>query len=157
MKALTYNRYGPPEVVQVSEVPRPDPQPDEILVRVHASAVNTSDWRIRASAFPGIAALPARLIFGLFRPRNQRLGSEFAGVVETVGSQVSKFSPDQRVFGMTPKGGAPQSLSQSPRVMRLPRFQRAFPSSKPLLYLSEASPRWCSLNNSHLSARISAS
>ena len=123
MKALTYNRYGPPEVVQVSEVPRPDPQPDEILVRVHASAVNTSDWRIRASAFPGIAALPARLIFGLFRPRNQRLGSEFAGVVETVGSQVSKFSPDQRVFGMTPKGGGTAefvAISEGDAIAKIP-------------------------------------
>lgn len=106
MKALTYNRYGRPEVVQISEVPRPEPQPDEILVRVHASAVNTSDWRIRAAAFPGVTALPARLIFGVLRPRNKRLGSEFAGVVEAVGLQVTKFAVGQPVFGMTPKGGA---------------------------------------------------
>ncbi|MEM9231909.1 MAG: hypothetical protein AAGB10_20130 [Pseudomonadota bacterium] len=81
MKALTYERYGPPDVIRVEEVPRPTPTPDEVLIRVHESAVNTSDWRIRAAAFPGITALPARLIFGLFRPRNTRLGSEFAGVV----------------------------------------------------------------------------
>lgn len=106
MKALTYNRYGPPEVIQVSEVPRPEPKPHEVLVRVHASAVNTSDWRIRAAAFPGVTALPARLIFGVLRPRNKRLGSEFAGVVEAVGLQVTKFAVGQPVFGMTPKGGA---------------------------------------------------
>ena len=123
VKALTYNRYGPPEVIQVSEVPRPEPKPYEVLVRVHASAVNTSDWRIRAAAFPGITALPARLIFGLCRPRNQRLGSEFAGVVETVGSQVSRFSPDQRVFGMTPKGSATAeyvAISESGAVAEIP-------------------------------------
>lgn len=106
MKALTYTHYGPPGVVLVTEVPRPEPQPDEILVRVHASAVNTSDWRIRAAAFPGITALPARLIFGLFRPRNTRLGSEFAGVIEAVGPEVKSFVPGQRVFGISSKGGA---------------------------------------------------
>ena len=106
MKALTYDRYGPPSVVHVTEFPCPSPQPDEILVRVHASAVNTSDWRIRAAAFPGVTALPARLIFGVLRPRNNRLGSEFAGVIETVGPQITKFAVGQRVFGMTPKGGA---------------------------------------------------
>ena len=106
MKALTYNTYGPPEVVRVTDVPCPEPQQNEILVRVYASAVNTSDWRIRAAAFPGIAALPARLTFGLRRPRNQRLGSEFAGVVETAGVEMTRFAPGQRVFGITPNGGA---------------------------------------------------
>ncbi|MEO1222512.1 MAG: NAD(P)-dependent alcohol dehydrogenase [Pseudomonadota bacterium] len=106
MKALTYERYGPPDVIRVEEVPRPTLKPDEVLIRVHASAVNTSDWRIRAAAFPGVTALPARVIFGLFRPRNTRLGSEFAGVVEAVGSSVKRFVPGQRVVGITSKGGA---------------------------------------------------
>ncbi len=106
MKALTYTHYGSPRVVQITEVPRPEPQHDEILIRVHASAVNTSDWRIRAAAFPGITALPARLIFGLRRPRNTRLGSEFAGVIEAVGPDVKSFVPGLRVFGITSKGGA---------------------------------------------------
>ena len=106
MEALTYERYGPPDVIQVEEVPRPTPKPVEILIRVHASSVNTSDWRVRAAAFPGITALPARLIFGLFRPRNTRLGSEFAGVVEATGADVKRFVPGQRVFGITSKGGA---------------------------------------------------
>ena len=106
MKALTYNRYGPPEVVQVTDLPRPEPHENEVLIRVYASSVNTSDWRIRAAAFPGITALPARLIFGLFRPRNTRLGSEFAGVVEAIGADVKRFVPGQRVFGISSKGGA---------------------------------------------------
>lgn len=106
MKALTYERYGPPDVVRIEEVARPILRPNELLIRVQASAVNTSDWRIRAAAFPGIAALPARFIFGLFRPRNTRLGSEFAGVVEAVGPEVTSFDPGQRVFGITSKGGA---------------------------------------------------
>ncbi len=123
MKALIYQCYGPPDVVQVAEVPRPIPKPNEILIRVHASAVNTSDWRIRAAAFPGITALPARLIFGLIRPRNTRLGSEFAGVVKAVGSEVKNFVPGQRLFGITSKGGASAeylALSETAAVAEIP-------------------------------------
>jgi NADPH:quinone reductase-like Zn-dependent oxidoreductase len=106
MRALTYTEYGPPSVVQVSDVPRPVPAEGEVLVRVEASAVNTSDWRIRAAAFPGITALPGRLLYGLWRPRNTRLGSEFAGVIASVGPRVTRFQPGDRVFGMTTGGGA---------------------------------------------------
>ena len=123
MRALAYECYGPPGVVQVAQVPRPMPKPDEILIRVHASAVNTSDWRIRAAAFPGITALPARLIFGLFRPRNKRLGSEFAGIVDAVGSEVTDFKPGQHVFGVSPKGGASAdylTISEKAAVSEIP-------------------------------------
>ncbi|MEM9477008.1 MAG: NAD(P)-dependent alcohol dehydrogenase [Pseudomonadota bacterium] len=106
MKALTYSRYGPPEVVDIRDVPRPRTASGQVLVRVHASAVNTSDWRIRAAAFPGITALPGRVMFGLLRPRNPRLGSEYAGVVEEVGDGVTRFAVGDRVFGMTTGGGA---------------------------------------------------
>lgn len=106
MKALTYRSYGPPEVVRVSEVPTPAVSPDEVLVRVHASAVNSADWRIRAADFPGILALPARLMFGLFRPRNPRLGAEFAGTVEGLGPGVTRFKLGDRVYGIVASGGA---------------------------------------------------
>lgn len=106
MKALTYTRYGAPDVVEISDLPRPEAGPGEVLIRVHASAVNTADWRLRAAAFPGIMAIPGRLMFGLTRPRNTRLGSEFAGTVEAVGPQVTRFAPGDRVFGMQPNGGA---------------------------------------------------
>lgn len=123
MKALTYSQYGGPEVVQITEVETPTPVPDEILVRVHASSVNTGDWRIRAAAFPGIMAIPGRLMFGLFRPRNPRLGSEFAGVVDGVGASVSKFEEGDLVFGMTPLGGATAeylAVSDSSAVAKMP-------------------------------------
>ena len=73
---------------------------------MHASGVNTGDWRIRAAAFPGILAIPGRLMFGILRPRNPRLGTEFAGIVESVGPSASRFSVGDRVFGMIPAGGA---------------------------------------------------
>lgn len=119
MEALTYERYGPPDVIRVEEVLRPSPKPDEVLIRVHASSVNTSDWRVRAAAFPGITALPARLIFGLFHPRNTRLGSEFAGVVEAIGADVKSFVPGQRVFGITSKGGASAEYLALPETAAL--------------------------------------
>lgn len=106
MKALTYARYGSPEVVEISDLPRPEAGPGEVLIRVHASAVNTADWRLRAAAFPGIMAVPGRLMFGLTRPRNPRMGSEFAGVVDSIGNGVTRFAPGDRVFGLRPNGGA---------------------------------------------------
>lgn len=106
MKAAMYENYGPPEVVCIRDIPPPEPGSADVLVRVHASAVNTSDWRIRAAAFPGITALPGRLMYGVFRPRYPMLGSEFAGVVDSVGADVAQFEVGQRVFGMTTAGGA---------------------------------------------------
>ena len=106
MKALTYDRYGGPDVVEVKDVPRPTPKADQVLVRVQASAVNTADWRIRAADFPGILAVPGRLMFGLLRPRNHRLGSEYAGTVDAVGPAVTRFKPGDRVFGLSASGGA---------------------------------------------------
>lgn len=106
MTALSFDRYGPPEVVQVTRVPIPDHGPGEVLVRVRASAVNTGDWRIRAAAFPGILALAGRLIYGLTAPRNPLLGSEFAGEVQSVGAQVTRFKPGDRVYGLVATGGA---------------------------------------------------
>lgn len=123
MKALTYERYGGPEVVRVTEVAPSSPGMSDILVRVHASAVNTGDWRIRAGAFPGIFAIPGRLMFGIHRPRNQRLGSEFAGVVESVGASVNRFKPGNRVFGMVTSGGASAeylAVSETSAVAEMP-------------------------------------
>ncbi len=106
MRALTYETYGPPEVVRISEVPKPEAGPGEVLVRVHASGVHTGDWRIRAAAFPGVLAIPGRLMFGLFKPRNHRLGTEFAGTVEALGQGASRFAVGDRVYGFFAKGGA---------------------------------------------------
>lgn len=106
MKALTYRRYGGPDVVEVTEVDKPVAGDAEVLVRVRASAVNTSDWRIRAAAFPGVLAVPGRLIYGLLRPRNQRLGSEFAGEIEAIGPGATRFRIGDRVYGVLPGGGA---------------------------------------------------
>jgi NADPH:quinone reductase-like Zn-dependent oxidoreductase len=94
MKAVVFDRYGPPEVMRIVDQPRPVPSDDEVLIRIHASVATPPDCAFR-SADPFII----RLMFGLFRPRNNRLGTVVAGVVETVGKNVTRFSPGQRIYG----------------------------------------------------------
>lgn len=101
MKAAVFKQYGPPEVVSIAEVAKPQEKDNEILVKVHATAVNASDSRIRAARFPAGFAFPARLVFGLFKPRNAVLGGVFSGVVEAVGKDVKSFEVGDAVFGMT--------------------------------------------------------
>jgi NADPH:quinone reductase-like Zn-dependent oxidoreductase len=95
MRAVVHDRYGPPEVLYVDEVERPDPTDDEILVRVHATTVTRTDCHMRA-ARPFLW----RFMLGLARPKRRVLGVEFAGEVEAVGSAVTRFQVGDRVFGM---------------------------------------------------------
>ena len=105
MKAFVYDRYGPPDVLRCVELPAPEPGPGEILIRVRAASVTTADWRLRASAFPGLMWLIGRLMFGLFKPRNKVLGGDVAGDVVAVGPDVEGFAVGDPVFGHIGKGG----------------------------------------------------
>jgi NADPH:quinone reductase-like Zn-dependent oxidoreductase len=97
MKAALITRYGPPEVVSVGEAPKPVPGPGDLLVRVHATTVTRTDCgELRPHPQLG------RLVFGLWRPKRQIFGMDFAGVVEAVGAGVTSFKPGDRVFGMCP-------------------------------------------------------
>jgi len=95
MRAVVYERYGGPEVLQLQEVERPVPKSDEVLIRVVATTVNRSDCGFR-SADPFIA----RYFTGIRRPKCRILGSELAGVVEEIGSEVTEFKPGDHVFGV---------------------------------------------------------
>ncbi len=95
MRAVVHDRYGPPEVLRLEEVERPMPKDDEVLVRIHATTVTRTDCHMRA-ARPFIW----RFMLGWRRPKRRILGVEFAGVVETVGSAVTRFHVGDRVFGM---------------------------------------------------------
>lgn len=106
MKAAIYTQYGPPEVLSVTEVDKPSPKPNELLVKIHAATVTSGDARLRASDFPALFWLPARLIFGLFKPKKKILGHELAGVVEAIGSGVTRFKTGDLVFGSTTLLGA---------------------------------------------------
>jgi NADPH:quinone reductase-like Zn-dependent oxidoreductase len=97
VRAAVNTSYGPPEVVHIEEVAKPEPGPDQLLIRVHATTVNRTDCGVRA-ADPFIV----RLFTGLTRPRHTILGGEFAGEVEAVGRDVSSLSPGDAVFGLSP-------------------------------------------------------
>ena len=94
MRAAVRTRYGPPDVVQIEEVEKPTPQVGEVLVKVHATTVNRTDCGIRA-AKPSIL----RLLLGLRKPRRRIIGTEFAGIIDALGSGVTSFKVGDRVFG----------------------------------------------------------
>ncbi len=94
MKAIVYEKYGPPDVLQLKEVEKPTPKEDEVLVKVHAASVNARDWHLmRADPFL------VRLMTGLLKPKNKMFGSDVAGRVEAVGRNVKQFQPGDEVFG----------------------------------------------------------
>jgi len=95
MRAVVYDRYGPPEVLRLEDVERPVPGDDEVLVKIHATTVNRSDCGLRSAEY-----FITRFFTGLLRPKRRILGSELAGEVEAVGAGVSDFEVGDRVFGM---------------------------------------------------------
>jgi NADPH:quinone reductase-like Zn-dependent oxidoreductase len=97
LKAAIVERYGPPEVVQVMEIPDPAPADSEVLVKALATTVNSGDARLRALRVPRGMRLPVRLTIGLTGPRQPVLGFEVAGLVEAVGGAVTGFRPGDRV------------------------------------------------------------
>lgn len=94
MKAAIYTEYGPPDVVRIADIPKPVPNTDQVLIRVHAVTVNRTDCGFRSAEY-----VITRLFSGLFRPKNPVLGCEYAGEIEAVGSNVKDFVPGDRVFG----------------------------------------------------------
>lgn len=94
MKAAVRDRFGSPDVVEIRDIDKPTPADDEVLVRVHAASLNIADWY-------GLTGTPyaGRVQMGLFRPKEHRLGTDYAGVVEEVGKSVTLFTPGDEVFG----------------------------------------------------------
>ena len=103
MRAVVYDRYGPPDVLRLEDVERPVPKEDEVLVEIRAAAVTRADCATReANRRSGLAVtLLSRSISGLRRPRQRVLGSELAGVVEAVGAAVTEFAVGDHVFAST--------------------------------------------------------
>lgn len=98
MKAIVYTKYGPPEVVKLTEVPKPKPKDNEILVKVYSSTVNRTDSGFRSAEY-----FISRFWSGFLRPKYQILGCEFAGVIEEIGQRVTTFNKGDKVFGFNDK------------------------------------------------------
>ena len=93
MKAVVHHSYGTPDVLKIEEIEKPTPKDDEVLVRVRASSVNPVEWYTMSGLFL------ARIGNGLFKPKDTRLGVDYAGIVEDVGKAVTQFKPGDEVFG----------------------------------------------------------
>lgn len=136
MKAIVYTEYGPPEVAAVVEVDAPVPTDHEVLVKVHASTVNRTDCGFRSAEY-----FIVRFFSGLIRPRNQILGCEFAGEIESIGKNVTSFKPGDRVFGFNEaKFGAHaeyMTISEADAIDLIPEglsYQEAAPLTEGVHY-----------------------
>ncbi len=101
MKAIICTRYGPPEVLQLREVEKPTPKDDEVLIKIHATAVTASDIFIRGSQIPIQFLIPMRLYMGLTKPRKSIIGLVLAGEIESTGRDVKRFKTGDQVYGLT--------------------------------------------------------
>ena len=132
MKAAVYTSYGAPEVVGIAEVEKPTARDNEVLVEVHATTVNRTDCAYRAAR-----PFFMRFLTGVIRPRSAVLGTEFAGVIEAVGSGVTSFEVGDKVFGYNegPFGAHAEyiSIPEDGSVATMPAnliYQEAAPSTE---------------------------
>lgn len=98
MNAIVYSTYGPPDVLHLKEMATPIPDDNEVLIRIHAAAVTTTDCDLRR----GDKLM--RLVFGLRRPRRPILGTELAGEIEAVGKDVQRFRVGDQIYAATGAG-----------------------------------------------------
>jgi NADPH:quinone reductase-like Zn-dependent oxidoreductase len=131
MKAVVYTKYGPPDVLELKEVARPTPEENEVLIKVYASTVNRTDCAtVRAKPFF------MRLATGLFKPKKEIPGTEFAGEVEAVGKDVSLLKAGDKVFGFDDSGAgahAQYMTIQEGKAVTLPEnitYEAAAPSTE---------------------------
>lgn len=109
MKAIVCTKYGPPEVLQYREVPKPVPKNNEVLIRIHATAVTASDCIVRKFRVPAKNRFPKGvfmelmmgIMLGFGKPRNPILGMVFAGEIESTGKHIKRFKKGDKVFGFT--------------------------------------------------------
>ena len=131
MKAVVYTQYGPPDVLQLKEIEKPVPKDNEVLVKIHATTVNRTDCAtIRAKPFF------MRLVTGLFKPKKQTPGTEFAGQIESTGKSVSSLKAGDKVFGFDDQGAESQAqylAIKEDKVMTIPEnipYEQAAASSE---------------------------
>lgn len=115
VKAIHYTEYGSPDVLRLVDVPTPSPEDDEVLLQVRAAAANPLDWRLMRGSPYGI-----RIMTGLRKPRDARLGVDVAGRVEAVGANVTELRPGDDVFGSCKGAFAEYACASRRTVVRKP-------------------------------------
>lgn len=98
MKAVTYTKYGAPNVLKLTQLSKPIPKDNEVLVKIHATSVTTGDQKARSLDMPRGFGLIGHLVFGIFAPRRETLGTEYAGKIVAVGQSVTRFNVGDDVF-----------------------------------------------------------
>ena len=101
MKAVVYEKYGPPEALQLKEVEKPTLKDDEVLIKNYATTVHVGDTRMRGFRVPKKYWIPMRLFLGITKPKRTILGMEVSGVIESVGKDVKEFEKGEEVFALT--------------------------------------------------------
>ena len=101
MKVIICTKYGPPEVLKLVEVVKPEPRDDEVLIRIYATSVTASDIYIRSGHVKWSLIIPFRLMMGLTGPRNPIIGEVLSGEIEATGREIKRFRPGDRVYGLT--------------------------------------------------------
>jgi NADPH:quinone reductase-like Zn-dependent oxidoreductase len=101
MKAIICTKYGPPDVLQLTEVEKPAPKDNEVLIRIYATTVTSGDVVDRSGNVSPWAWLPTRILLGFRKPRRTIPGADFAGEIETTGKEVNRFQKGDQVFGTT--------------------------------------------------------
>jgi len=101
MKAVICPQYGPPEVLIIKDIPKPEPKKNEVLVKIVAASLNTGDVRIRGLRVEGFMKIVMRLVLGFSKPRKPVLGTVFSGIVEQAGEAVKQFKVGDEVYGTT--------------------------------------------------------
>ena len=115
MQAITLPQYGSPDVLKFEDIPQPTAADNQVLIKVHAAAVNPLDWHImRADPFL------VRLTMGFFKPNDHRMGADFAGVIEAVGRNVTNVKVGDRVFGETMGAFAEYMTARADNVVKIP-------------------------------------
>ena len=106
MKAAVYEKYGPPEVLQIKEVEKPIPKDNEVLIKIIATTLHRGDTRMRSFTVPGslFERLMGRMVLGITGPRRKILGMELAGEIEAVGNNVTRYKVGDQVFASTYPG-----------------------------------------------------
>lgn len=101
MQAIVCTKFGPPEVLQLSEVEKPTPNDNEILVKIHATTVTSGDCRMRSFNVPPLFWLPGHLALGFRKPKKPILGATLAGEVAATGQAVTRYKAGDQVYGLT--------------------------------------------------------